>query len=105
MPQTPPGGRYVPRQDAGTPFWAQDPQPAAEGPPAAAHPPLPPTEEVVPKTDSSLTLLRWYHGQAGRALADAADAIEAGDRFRAARATSQASGHSSAANFHALALA
>jgi len=49
--------------------------------------------------------MRWYHGQAGRALAQAADAIEAGDWLEAARATSQASAHSAGANYHAVRLA
>ena len=104
MPATPPGGRYVPRQDAGTPFWASDPRSSPEAPPAPAHPPLPPTEETIPKDASPLTLVRWYHGQAGRALAAAAEAIEAGDWLEAARATSQAAAHSAGANYHAVRL-
>ncbi len=105
MPSTPPGSRFVPRVQGGTPFWAQDPLGPPERPPAAAHPPLPPTDETIPKDASPLTLMRWYHGQAGRALAQAADAIEAGDWLEAARATSQASAHSAGANYHAVRLA
>jgi len=58
MPATPPGGRYVPRTDAGTPFWAQDPQAVPAAPPVPSHPPLPPTDETIPKDASPLTLVR-----------------------------------------------